>query len=295
MSVDAVSAVLRGLSFVALFQAVGTALFLVIFDPRIRRATIVRIFRWSAAAAISLLTVQYLMEAARMSGDYAGALDADLQSLVAHSSLLLIYLLRALALVILLVVVRSFAVLPRWAVMIAAMETTISFALTGHTAAHPYNPLLSLLLIAHVASVAFWFGSLLPLLVINASSDRETVAVLVERFSRMALRIVLVLFAAGTLLIVALFYTPRNFLEPYGLILFGKLMGFAVLMGLAALNRWQLGPKLSTSARASRSFSRSVCAEYALIVAVMMATAMLTTFFSPSEPVTLSLRLVNDA
>jgi hypothetical protein len=54
-------------------------------------------------------------------------------------------------------------------------------------------------------------------------------------------------------------------------------------MGLAALNRWRLGSQLGVSAKASRSFSHSVLVGYALIAAVRMATAILTTFFSPSE------------
>lgn len=277
------SAALRGLSFVALFQAVGAALFLVIFDPRVKRVVIVRLIHWSAAVAVALITAQYLMEAARMSGDYAGALDANLQLLVAHSSLLLIYLLRALALVLLLIVVRSFTVTPRWTVVVAAMEVAISFALTGHTATRPYNPILSLLLIAHVAVVTFWFGSLLPLLVINRSPHREMVALLVERFSTMAMRTVPILFGAGAVLIVFLFYTPRNFLEPYGLILLGKLVVFALLMGVAAINRWRLGPMLRASAPAARAFSYALLTEFALIAAVLIATAALTTFFSPSE------------
>jgi hypothetical protein len=58
-----------------------------------------------------------------------------------------------------------------------------------------------------------WFGSPLPLLAVNACADRQSVAIVVERFSRLAMRIVPVLFAAGARLIAALFYSPRNFLE----------------------------------------------------------------------------------
>lgn len=283
MGVDAVSAVLRGLSFVALFQAVGGALFLVIFDPRLRRAVIVRLIRWSALAALVLVSVQYLMEGARMSGDYSGMLEAELQRMVAQSSLVPIFVLRVTAVVLLLVGIGSSDAIRRWPIIIAAVEVAISFALTGHTTARPYNPGLSLLLIVHVAAVMFWFGSLLPLLAINASADRESAAVIVERFSTLAIRVVPVLFVAGAVLIAALFYTPRNFLEPYGMILLAKLFAFAVLMVLATLNRWRLGPQLGRSTQASQTFSRSVLAEYALIVGVLMATATLTAFFSPSE------------
>jgi putative copper resistance protein D len=61
-----------------------------------------------------------------------------------------------------------------------------------------------------------------------------------------------------------------------------KLAGFAVLMGLAALNKWRLGPAISRGdGTALVKFRRSVAAEAWLIVAVLAATAVMTLFFSP--------------
>jgi len=53
-------------------------------------------------------------------------------------------------------------------------------------------------------------------------------------------------------------------------------------MGLAALNRWRYGATLAT-VRAATSFRRIVAAEYVLICAVLSATAIMTTFFSPEH------------
>src|SRR5205814_3495789 len=88
MMVDALSVALRALSFVALFQAAGISLFLVLFgrlvvasDPTLRRAATL-----SALVAMGVLVAEYVLEAARMSGDFSGLMDLTLQSQVMHSS-----------------------------------------------------------------------------------------------------------------------------------------------------------------------------------------------------------------
>jgi putative copper export protein len=53
------------------------------------------------------------------------------------------------------------------------------------------------------------------------------------------------------------------------------------LMGLAALNRWRLGPALAAAgAPAARRFCVEVTIEWLIIAAVLFGTAVLTTFRS---------------
>jgi putative copper resistance protein D len=70
--------------------------------------------------------------------------------------------------------------------------------------------------------------------------------------------------------------------EPYGRLLIAKVVGFALLMGLAAANRWRLGPALAERRTGcERQFRRSLAAEYVLIVGILTITAIMTSFFSP--------------
>jgi putative copper export protein len=65
-------------------------------------------------------------------------------------------------------------------------------------------------------------------------------------------------------------------------LLIAKAVGFAVLMGLAAANKWRLGPALVHGpVQSGQWFRRSVAAEYVLIAAVLTITAVMTSFFSP--------------
>src|SRR5205823_4919182 len=73
-------------------------------------------------------------------------------------------------------------------------------------------------------------------------------------------------------------------LAPYGLLLGAKLMLFAALMGLAALNRLRLTPALARGEPGALPRLRgSLAAEYVLICAVLTVTAVLTGFFSPAQ------------
>jgi putative copper resistance protein D len=70
---------------------------------------------------------------------------------------------------------------------------------------------------------------------------------------------------------------------PYGRLLIAKVSGFALLMALAAANRWRLGPALAQATMQSeRRFRRSVAAEYVLIATILTITAIMTSFFSPN-------------
>ena len=71
--------------------------------------------------------------------------------------------------------------------------------------------------------------------------------------------------------------------QPYGELVIAKVALFAVLLALAAFNKWRFGPALAGDGdlAAGQRFRRMVIAEYVLIVVVLAVTAVMTTFFSP--------------
>ena len=105
-----------------------------------------------------------------------------------------------------------------------------------------------------------------------------------EAFSKIALWLVPGILGAGVVLGLLLVRHVAEFRSGYGLSLIAKSTGFMLLLGLAALNKWRLGPAIATGdQRAIRWFRRSLRLEYVLIAAVLSITAMMTTFYSP-EP-----------
>ena len=103
-------------------------------------------------------------------------------------------------------------------------------------------------------------------------------APVVARFSRLALGIVPVLFAAGLIIAFVQVRTPGSDLigTDYGQRLVAKLVLVAGLLFLAGLNKLKLTPALERGEPgAARLLRRSITAELVLIAGVLVATAML--------------------
>jgi putative copper resistance protein D len=118
------------------------------------------------------------------------------------------------------------------------------------------------------------------------STTREPPAVtanLIDRFSTVASWVVPGIALAGLALTVMLVPTLRVFSQPYGQLLLTKMALFGVLIAMAACNKWLFGPACANESdpTAARAFRRTVALEYALICAVLAATAVMTTFYSP--------------
>ena len=281
---DIVAIGLRAVSFVAVLQAAGVAMFLWLFSGSLARsAGKIRSLGTKAAIAGGVFTLAYhVVQPARMTGSFSGMLDGSLQAMLLTSDAGATTTIRILGLVMLVLGLRKPSRLGDASSLIGATLIVVSFGLMGHTAAHDQRWVLVTLLVVHLLIIAFWFGALLPLYMASA---RETVAdnaVVIENFSAIAAWLVPIIFVAGLGMSVLLLEEFSNLWTAYGASLLAKVSGFAVLMGLATLNKWRFGPAIAAGhAPALRSFQRSVVAEWGLIVAVLVVTAVMTGLFSP--------------
>ena len=283
MRPDTLSVILRSASFIAMFQAAGMVLFITVFGRRLEVSLplLRRITQLSAIVAAALLVGQYALEAARMADDMSGIVDPSLQMLAMHSASSVVLALRLLGLVVILAAIDQGDLGIPFSV-IGATVAIGSFLFTGHTAANPLRWVLASLLIVHLTIVAFWFGALVPLYVASTRERPAIAGEVTNAFSRVAGWIVPGIFLAGFLLVLILVRHLAEFRLAYGISLLGKAAGFGVLMGLAALNKWRLGPAIASGDPTSlRAFRRSLVAEYLLVGAVLTVTAVMTTLFSP--------------
>lgn len=284
MVTDLTWVTLRGAGLVLLFQGTGAALFsmgfgrfLVRSGPAIRR-TGVR----AAGGALIVLVAQYLMEPVHLAGEWRGIADGSLHRMVLGSSLGAALALRFAGLASVAIGLAYVGPAAKAAALAGSVAALASFALTGHTSVASHRLILASFLLAHLAIAAFWFGSLWPLRQVLALESREQAARALEAFSSVAMWLVPLIPLAGAGMAIGLLPDGSALLAPYGLVLILKFALFAVLMGLAAANRWRLTPALARDeAAALPRLRRSVAAEYALICAVLAATAALTGFLSP--------------
>ncbi|AWB08347.1 hypothetical protein A6A40_25255 (plasmid) [Azospirillum humicireducens] len=156
-----------------------------------------------------------------------------------------------------------------------AVTGAVSLALTGHAATAPPQWLSAPLVALHGLTAAFWIGALWPLAVALRTEPAGEAARLIRRFSRLALVAVALLAAAGALLSLLQIGQPAAVLATgYGRLWLGKMTAVAVLLALAACNRFWLTPDLGVAGdRAAVALRRTIRAEAALAAAVLVVTA----------------------
>jgi copper resistance protein D len=285
MLADAISASARAISFIAIFQAVGMAMFVAILGGPLADHTRVALRRTllrSAWVAITFTLLHYLGEAGRLGGSLAAVADTTLQKMVLGSPAANILALRIIGLLF----IAGSTLLPRTLAAIATLTgatlTLFAFTRTGHTSLEDTPPILSMLLLIHLVIIAFWFGALVPLRRISLDEPPAVAAAIVGRFSAIAVWVVPGVFVAGALMAALLLGSFRGLTTSYGLVIVTKAALFGSLMYMASLNKWRYGPALGRGKPAALlGFRRTVAAEYGVISASLALTAVLTTFLSP--------------
>jgi copper resistance protein D len=284
MSSDSVSALLRSLGFVLLFQAAGAVFFVSMASDLLDRSagTIRRLQLWSSLLAIVVLLLHLALESARLAGNYAGMFDSSLQSVVLGSSGAMTCAVQVIGLAaIALGAVRAGRAY-RWIAGAGAVAAAAAFLMTGHTSTNEWRAELAPFLLVHVFIVAFWFGSLLPLQAMLRMEANAVAATMLQRFSGKAIWLVPFIAVAGVRLLLTIANGLPDFRAPYGALILAKVAGFALLIGLAAWNKVILVPAVVAGKPGAREVLQwSILAEVLLLVAVLSFTAVMTSFYSP--------------
>ena len=168
----------------------------------------------------------------------------------------------------------------RAAVAVGAAGTlavAASFTAVGHTTQHQPRLLLAAALVVHLLAVAFWAGSLWPLLLASRRGGREA-AQLVEGWARAATWIVGGLVLAGAVLAWLLVGRLELLVTTaYGRALLTKVALVGVLLGFAAWHRFRLTPALAINRPGSgRRLAVSIGWEIVVMVLVFWAVAEMT-------------------
>lgn len=283
---DSIAIGLRALAFIAALQAAGASLFLSLFAEDLEHAgAAVRSFAGRTPAAAALIVVAHqLVEPARLTGDLSGVLDGSLQAVLLASDIGTTTSIRILGLALILIGGVANGRASGLVALAGSTLVAVSFALMGHTAAADERWILAPVLFLHLFIVAFWFGALWPLHLATRLESAGTAARVVERFSRLAVWWVPALFLAGVVMAAVLLPDLAALATPYGMLLWVKVSGFALLMGLASVNKWRLGPRIGRGQdSAARLLRVSLSAEWLIIAAVLAVTAVMTGLYSPSH------------
>ncbi|QYY80071.1 MULTISPECIES: copper homeostasis membrane protein CopD [Pseudomonas] len=264
---------LFGLALFALYSA-GT---LLRFRPMLRGMALIG----------ALLSVAGLVLMTRaMSGETAlAALWPHLQMMLLETDVGLAWAVRIIALIV--VLIRPGA----WLASMAGAIALASLAWSGHGAMDEgilrFWHFLSDIL--HLLAAGAWLGAMLALVLMARGSVDEarirSLAFAVRRFEWIGAVIVLTLSITGVVnyLFIVGARLDEILLGTYGMLLAIKVLLFAGMLVLAALNRFHLGPALAQALRngqyviAANALKRSVVVELAIALLIVALVAWLGT------------------
>ncbi len=156
-----------------------------------------------------------------------------------------------------------------------------SFRIGGHVSV--LSLLSQIAIFLHFLAFSFWIGSLYPLWSLSFSSDLETVKNSLERFGNLAMGIVGVLTVAGVILLFEFFAAPIQLLEsPYGIAVLIKISLVLCILGIAALNRYKLVPRIIAEGNATQ-IGKSIRVEGLVALLIMLLTTYFSTVIGPPE------------
>jgi copper transport protein len=156
---------------------------------------------------------------------------------------------------------------------VAMLGVGTALAVSGHASTAQPQWLTRPMVFMHGAGVAFWIGALAPLAAIAKRRDASLLVIL-NRFSRAAMPVVAAIVLTGLALAFVQLVSVRDLIETsYGMILSIKLVLVAGLLGLAALNRFRLTPRLASNPLDTHALVRSIVAECVVAVGILAVVA----------------------
>jgi putative copper export protein len=237
---------MRALYYAASIGAAGLVFFMIGYGHRLRPAEVTRLHRTllgavaiGLAVSVAALALRVLVLTAGASMTNGAVWDVMMRSRIGDA-----FWMRSAGLVLL-----AAAVMPwRAGPAIAAVGGVVvlgSYAAMGHSMLFQPRQEIAALVVLHLGVVAFWVGSLLPLLWVAQRPDSGETVTLLHDWSRAATIAVAAMIATGVLLTWYLTVRLDLILEAWhGWALAGKVLVVLAALGLALSNRLRHTPAL---------------------------------------------------
>ncbi len=234
----------------------------------------------AAFAVVGLLAaaLSFSLRGANLTGDASGMTDPEMLGLLWDTAAGTALMYRAIGLG-LLIAGLFMGRLGQWVSVFGGILAVWSFDHIGHVAGRE-TALLDIALTFHLMAVALWIGILTPLKRLASTVPTFDVAISVgHRFGIVAMVTVPALIVAGAYMSYALVGTiPLLFTTDYGQALLIKVLLVGALLGLAAVNKLRFIPRLRAGdMTAAGHLAKSISVEWAVFIAILATTAVLTT------------------
>jgi len=244
---DGMTVVVRAFYYVATIGAAGLAMFAIGFGHRLEAEEAARLRRTLLGAIAAGLALSLLALALRVLVLTAGAsvTDADVWAAAMRSRIGDAFWLRCGGLVLLAAAATAWRAGHAVAAVGAALVVA-SYAAMGHSMLYGPRQEIAGLVVLHLAVVAFWVGSLPPLLWVARRPGGAGAAALIEGWSRAATLAVVAMIVSGLLLTWYMTVRLDRILDAWhGWALGWKVLAVLGALGLALRNRLRHTPALA--------------------------------------------------
>jgi putative copper export protein len=281
---------LRGLSDLGCLGLFGTAVLqlwvapagLALMTPAgaARGGRMLRRVTWAAAGGALLALTLWLVFTARNLADVANLRDtvAATGVVLRDTSFGHVVMAQGLALLIAIIFASARGVAAQAGLLAAAALVVMMQACHGHAFAMGNDGLLAIAWL-HLLAGGAWLGGLPALLALSARAPGPAVLALCRRFSPLGQIAVLLIAVSAVIQGLVLIQTPANLLgTAYGVTALAKIFLFALLLVVAAINRFVATPALASTAvneNGQRLLLRSLSVELTAAVLVIFAAALL--------------------
>lgn len=163
-----------------------------------------------------------------------------------------------------------------------AIALLVPMGAAGHSSALADHASATSSIVLHTIGAAVWLGGLMLLVAVRDAASRTQLAVIVARYSTLALMSFIVLVASGTVRAFVGLSSLADLDSPYGAILLVKVLTLVALGAIGVVHRRRVIPHLRDGHAPSRLW-RLVVAELALMGAASGAAAALARTPPPPE------------
>jgi putative copper resistance protein D len=299
----------RFLHYTATLTLFGISLFPLYTYPGLTAATLAHVYRrlhatmwWAALAALLSAVLWFHNVTASMTGTLEGVLNPDVVwSVLSHTSFGKVWIARValVAIILVLITARVKSLTEHWNWLLPALCGGLLVSLAGVGHAYVENGIGRVIHMSadglHLLAAGAWLGGLVSLFYLVARAvrafspddDAEACNAAI-RFSGMGYIAVATLIGSGLINSWFLVGSLGNLGTPYGQLLVVKMVLFAGMLGLAALNRVFLVPRLIKSnefgeqaAAVLMRLRRHILSEQALGVMVILIVSAVGTMEPP--------------
>ncbi len=272
-------------AYVLSLLMVGTGLFILHFQSMLSLSTFTycqKLIFQSSLAGLMVAPFLFFLVAGNIGGDLSSAIDPLMISIAFSSKAGQAVLILFLG--FLLVSFWSYF-LPKqiWTVVIAGFSLIlISFSIYGHSTINGYSS--QILIVLHLLAISYWVGSFLPLRYSTYRDiEDEKLFQIAHKFGIYAVYYIVVLVIAGVSLGTILVGSLNGLLySTYGQVFLLKLSLVSILLGIGAMNKFKLVPKLQSNGKANAvKLRKSIGREIIILAFILAISSIVSTSIEP--------------